>query len=186
MASVNNLKRGMAILVDNVLYLVIEFQHVKPGKGAAFVRTKLKNARTGAVIDKTFRGGESVGDAYLEEKALEYMYHDGTDYVCMDHSSYEQIHLSEEVIGKAKDFIKEGTEVRGRFYGEELISLALPNSIILEVTYTEPGLKGDTASGNAMKPATLETGANVMVPLFVNTGDKIELNTEEFTYMSRA
>ena len=186
MANVNNLKKGMALLIDNNLFLVLDFQHVKPGKGGAFVRTKLKNVRTGATVDKTFRGGETVEDAYLEEKPLEYMYHDGTDYVFMDHVTYEQVHLNEETIGRAKDFIKEGFEVRGRFYEDELITLKFPNSIVLEVTYTEPGLKGDTASGNAQKPATLETGAEISVPLFVNTGDKIEINTEEFTYMSRA
>lgn len=186
MANVNSLKRGMAILMDNTVFLVVEFQHVKPGKGGAFVRTKLRNAKTGAVIDKTFRGGETVEDAYLEEKALEYMYHDGSDYVFMDHGTYEQVHLSEEAVGQGKNFIKEGTEVRGRFYQDELITLMLPSSIILEVTYTEPGLKGDTASGNAQKPATLETGAEIMVPLFVNTGDKIEINTDSFSYLSRA
>jgi elongation factor P len=186
MANVNNLKRGMALLIDNIVYLVIEFQHVKPGKGGAFVRTKLRNAKTGAVIDRTFRGAENVEDAYLEEKPLEYMYHDGSDYVFMDHNSYEQVHLSETSVGKAKDFLKEGLEVKGRFYKEELITLIFPNSLTLEITYTEPGLKGDTASGNAMKSATLETGAEIMVPLFIDAGEKIEINTEDFSYLRRA
>ncbi|MFC1809268.1 elongation factor P [Candidatus Omnitrophota bacterium] len=185
MANVNNLKRGMALIIDGTIYLVIEFQHVKPGKGGAFVRTKLRNAKTGAVIDKTFRGGENVEDAYLEEKVLEYLYHDGDDFVFMDHSTYEQIHLSAEVMGEAQNFLTENVEVRGRFHGDELISLKLPTTLQLKVTYTEPGFKGDTASSNAQKPATVETGATVNVPLFVNEGDIIEISTEDFSYMKR-
>jgi elongation factor P len=185
MANVNNLKRGMAVLVDGVIYLVVEYQHVKPGKGGAFVRTKLRNAKTGAVIDRTFRGAETLEDAYLEEKVLEYLYKDGDHYVFMDHNTFEQIHLNAVSVGQAKDFLTENVEVRGRFHNEEIISLKLPSTLNLKVTYTEPGFKGDTASNNAQKPATLETGATINVPLFVNEGDVIEVSTEEFTYLRR-
>ncbi len=186
MSNVNNLKRGMALNIDGAVYLVVEYQHVKPGKGGAFVRTKLRNAKTGAVLERTFRGAENVDDAYLEEKVLEYLYKDGDDYVFMDHNTYEQVHLRAEVIGQTKDFLTENLEVKGRFHNDELISLKLPSTIKLKVTYTEPGFKGDTASSNAQKPATLETGAKINVPLFVNEGDVIEISTEEFTYLRRA
>ena len=186
MANVNNLKKGMALIVEGNIYLVVEFQHVKPGKGGAFVRTKLKNARTGQVVERTFRGGENVEDAFLEDKTLEFLYKDSSDFVFMDHSTYEQVHLSEDVIGEAKDFLKENVEVKGRFYEHELIQLKLPQTIQLKVTYTEPGFKGDTSSGNATKPATLETGAQIQVPLFVNEGDVIEITTEDFSYLKRA
>lgn len=186
MANVNNLKRGMALMIDGNIMLVLEFQHVKPGKGGAFVRTKLKNARTGAIIDKTFRGGENVEDVYLEEKVMEYLYRDGSSFVCMDQTTFEQVHISEDIIGEAQGFLKENTEVRGRFYNDELITLKLPSSIELKVTYTEPGHKGNTASGNALKPATVETGATVNVPLFINEGETILINTDDFSYMSRA
>lgn len=185
MANVNNLKRGLALLIDGVVYLVVEYQHVKPGKGGAFVRTKLRNAKTGAVLERTFRGAEQVEDIYLEDKVLEYLYHDGADYIFMDHSTYEQLHLSEDVLEKAKDFLKENMEVKGRFYHDDLIQLTLPTTLQLKVTYTEPGYKGDTASGNTLKPATLETGATVNVPLFVNEGDTIEITTEDFAYSKR-
>ncbi len=184
MANVNNLKRGMALIIDNVIYLVVEFQHVKPGKGGAFVRVKLKNAKTGAVLDKTFRGAENVEDAYLQDKVIEYLYKDGDNLVFMDHSTYEQINLREDVVGDAKGFLKENIEVKGRFYGDELIQLTLPTTIQLKITYTEPGFKGDTSS-STLKDATVETGANVKVPLFVNEGDVIEINTQDFSYLKR-
>ena len=186
MANVNNLKKGMALLIDNEVYLVLDFQHVKPGKGGAFVRVKLKNAKIGTIVDKRFNGGENVEDVYLEEKVLEYMYNDGNSYVFMDHGSYEQVYLSEDVVGDAKNFLKENTEVRGRFHGEEIMSLQLPTSMELKITYTEPGFKGNTASGNALKPATLETGAVVNVPMFINEGEVIIVNTETSSYIGRA
>ncbi len=185
MANVNNLKKGIALKIDNTIYLVVEFQHVKPGKGAAFVRTKLKNAKTGAVIDKTFRGGENVEDVFLEEKTLEYLYQDGEEYVFMDHNTYEQVHLASSVIGDGVKLLKENAEIKGRFHEEDLMQLTFPSSMQFKIIYTEPGAKGNTASGNAMKPAKLETGAEVNVPLFVNEGEIIEINTETFSYMKR-
>ncbi len=186
MANVNNLKRGLALIIDGEIFLVLEFQHVKPGKGAAFVRTKLKKAKTGQVIDKTFRGGESVEDAFLEDKTLEYLYKDGKDLVFMDHSTYEQVSLGEDLIGEAAGFLKENMEVKGRFHGHDLIQLTLPQTMKLKVVETEPGLKGDTASGTSLKPAKLETGATVKVPLFISEGEEIEISTEDFSYLKRA
>ncbi len=186
MASVNNLKKGIALRIDNVIYIVIDFQHVKPGKGGAFVRTKLKNAKTGAVIDKTFRGAENVEDVFLEEKALEFLYIEGDSYVFMDHTSYEQVYLLQDILGDTRGLLKENTEVRGRFHGDELIQLKFPSSVTLKITYTEPGFKGNTAGGNATKAATLETGAQINVPLFVNEGDSIEINTDDSSYIRRA
>ncbi len=186
MANVNSLKKGLALKIDGVIYIVLEYQHVKPGKGAAFVRTKLKNAKTGAIIDKTFRGGENVEDVFLEEKVLEYLYQDGDDYVFMDHNTYEQIAISKDLIGDGVKLLKENAEIKGRFYGDELIQLSFPSSMRFKVIYTEPGFKGNTASGNAMKPAKIETGAEINVPLFINDGDVIEVNTENFSYIKRA
>ncbi len=185
MANVNNLKKGLALMIDEEIYLVVEFQHVKPGKGPAFVRTKLKKAKTGQVVDKTFRGGENVEDVFLEEKTIEYLYPDGKEYVFMDHSTYEQISIDGDALGEGAGFLKENTEIRGRFHGQELIQLSFPPTIQLEVIQTEPGLKGDTASGSAMKPAKLETGATIKVPLFINENDKIDITTEDFSYLRR-
>ena len=185
MANVNNLKKGIALKIDNNIFLVVEFQHVKPGKGAAFVRTKLKNAKTGAIIDRTFRGGEKVEDIFIEEKTLEYLYADGENYVFMDHTTYDQVNLSKNSLGNGVKLLKEGAEIKGRFHDEELIQLSFPSSMQFEIISTEPGDKGNTASGNALKPAKIETGAEINVPLFVNEGDIIEINTENLSYTKR-
>ncbi|HVJ96556.1 MAG TPA: elongation factor P [Acidimicrobiia bacterium] len=183
--STNDLKNGMALALPEGLFTVVEFQHVKPGKGGAFVRTKLKNVRNGAVLDRTFRADEKVKVASIDKREMQFLYREGTDYVFMDNETYDQIHVAAESVGNAVNFLKEGDTAVLPTYDTEIIGVDLPASVELEVTDTEPGIQGDRVSG-ARKPATLETGFVVQVPLFVNVGDRLKVDTRTGEYLSRA
>ncbi len=185
MITSNEFKTGMTIELKGEIYQVIEFLHVKPGKGAAFVRSKLKNMRSGAIIDNTFKGGEKVAKAHIDKKKMQYLYNDELGYVMMDSETYEQITLPPENLGEDKKFIKENMILSILMYGNEVIGVELPNSVELEVVETEPGIKGDTASGGS-KSATLETKAVVQVPLFIEQGDIIRIDTKKGEYIERA
>lgn len=185
MISVNDFKTGLTVEVDGNIWRVLDFQHVKPGKGAAFVRSKLKNLRTGATQEKTFRAGEKVGRAQIDNNKMQYLYADGDSYVFMDNNSYEQIEIPGSQLEYELKFLKENMPVSIMMYEGETLGVELPKTVELEVTETEPGIKGDTASG-ASKSATLETGVTLQVPLFVNQGDMLVVNTEEGSYVSRA
>ncbi|WP_064091573.1 elongation factor P [Rossellomorea aquimaris] len=184
MISVNDFKTGLTIEVDNGIWRVIDFQHVKPGKGAAFVRSKLRNLRTGAIQEKTFRAGEKVGKAQIDNRKMQYLYANGDMHVFMDNENYEQIELPATSIEYELKYLKENMEVSIMMYGGETLGVELPNSVELVVTETEPGIKGDTASGGS-KPATVETGLIVNVPFFVNEGDTLVINTTDGSYVSR-
>lgn len=185
MISVNDFKTGLTIEVDNGIWQVMEFQHVKPGKGAAFVRSKLRNLRSGAVQEKTFRAGEKVAKAHIENRKMQYLYASGDSHVFMDNESYEQIELPEANIEYELKYLTENMEVHVMTFGTETLGVELPKNVTLEVTETEPGIKGDTSSGGT-KSATLETGLTVQVPFFINQGDKLIINTTEGSYVSRA
>lgn len=185
MISVNDFKTGLTIEVDGELWRVIEFLHVKPGKGSAFVRSKLKNLRTGAVQEKTFRAGEKVEQAQIDNKQMQYLYADGNNYVFMDTTTYEQLELPGDKIQNELKFMKENMLVNIMMYGSETLGVNLPNTVDLEVKETEPTIKGNTASGGS-KPATMETGLVVQVPFFINEGDVLTINTQDGTYISRA
>lgn len=185
MISVNDFKTGLTIEVDGELWRVIEFLHVKPGKGSAFVRSKLKNLRTGAVQEKTFRAGEKVEQAQIDNKQMQYLYADGNNYVFMDTTTYEQLELPGDKIKNELKFMKENMLVNIMMYGSETLGVDLPNTVDLEVKETEPTIKGNTASGGS-KPATMETGLVVQVPFFINEGDVLTINTQDGTYISRA
>ncbi|QFF99414.1 elongation factor P [Psychrobacillus glaciei] len=184
MISVNDFKTGLTIVVDGVLYRVLDFQHVKPGKGAAFVRSKLRNLRNGSVNEKTFRAGEKVEKAQIDNKKMQYLYASGDQHVFMDTESYEQIELGEKQIEHELKFLRENMEIHIIQYQGEILGIELPKTVTLEVTETEPGIKGDT-SGGGSKTATVETGLVVTVPLFINVGDKLIINTDEGSYVSR-
>ncbi len=184
MISSNDFRPGVSIELDGNVWRVIEFLHVKPGKGSAFVRTKLKNVQSGSVIDRTFRAGETVPQATLEKSAMQHTYKEGDDYVFMDMESYEEGRLNAKQIGDRVKYLKEGMAVNVIRWGEQVLEVELPNSVTLEVTQTDPGLKGDTATGGT-KPAIVETGAQVMVPLFIVTGERIKIDTRTDSYMGR-
>ena len=183
--STNDLKNGMALDLPEGLVNVVEFQHVKPGKGGAFVRTKLKNVRTGAVIDRTFRADEKVVLAMIDKREMQFLYREGADYVFMDNESYDQLHVPPASIGDAVNFLKEGDTAVLPMYKDEIVGVELPAAVELIVTDTEPGMQGDRVSG-ARKAATLETGLVVQVPLFVNIGDRVKVDTRSSDYLSRA
>jgi elongation factor P len=185
MISTNQFKNGMHIDLDGTVYRIVEFQHVKPGKGGAFVRTKLKALESGAVVDKTFRAGEKMPRVHTEVANVTYLYNDGSDVVLMDAQSFEQIQLAADSVSDELRFMKENDTVQLLLVDGKPSSLQLPASVELEVVDTEPGVKGDTVS-NVTKPATLETGAVVSVPLFVNVGERIKVDTREARYISRA
>jgi len=185
MISVNDFKTGLTIEVDGGIWRVVDFQHVKPGKGAAFVRSKLKNLRTGAVQEKTFRAGEKVAKAQIDNKKMQYLYDDGDNYVFMDMQSYEQIEMPKQQVTEEMLYVLENTELTVIMYGNEVLGIDLPNTVTLEVAETEPNIKGDTSSGGS-KPAVMETGLTVNVPFFVNQGDKLIVNTQDGSYVSRA
>lgn len=185
MISVNDFKTGLTIEVDNDVWQVLEFQHVKPGKGAAFVRSKLRNLRNGNINEKTFRGGEKVSKAHIENRKMQYLYASGDMHAFMDLETYEQIELSEKQIAYELKFLKENMEVYIMQFNAETLGVALPNNVELEVAETEPGIKGDTSSGGS-KPAVLETGLTVQVPFFINQGDVLVINTSDGKYVSRA
>jgi elongation factor P len=180
----NQLKNGMTLKLDDVLFNIVEFQHVKPGKGPAFVRTKLRRLRDGAVIDKTFRAGEKVEQAMMETNKAHYSYADGSDYVFMDTDTYEQYSLPMDTLGELAPYLKENIEVSILFHDGKALSVELPVTVDLKVDQTDPGVKGDTAQGGS-KPATLETGAVVQVPLFVEPGDTIRVDTRSGDYVTR-
>ncbi|MEC0245047.1 elongation factor P [Paenibacillus chitinolyticus] len=185
MISVNDFKTGLTIVVDNDLFSVIDFQHVKPGKGAAFVRSKLKNLRNGNVVEKTFRAGENVGRAHIENREMQYLYASGSEYTFMDTETYDQISLEEAQLKWELNFLKENMNINIMSYQGEILGINLPNSVELKVVETEPGVKGNTAQG-ATKSAKVETGLNVQVPLFINENDVLLIDTREGKYISRA
>jgi elongation factor P len=182
--STNDFKNGMTLDLDGTLFQVVEFQHVKPGKGGAFVRTKLRNVKSGAVIERTFNAGVKVGLAIVERKQMQYLYPDGEAYVFMDLDTYEQVHVPADVLGGAASYLTEGSEAQVAMHEGVPISVDLPASIVLTVTTTDPGVKGDTRTG-ALKPATLETGVVVQVPLFVEEGERIKVDTRSGDYIER-
>ncbi len=181
----NDLKNGMTLELPEGLFSVVGFQHVKPGKGGAFVRTTLRNVRTGAVVDRTFRAAEKVEQARLDKREMQYLYRDGDDFVFMDSSSYEQLHVPSSVLGDAAPYLTEGRSAVLSMHGEEIVGTELPAAVELGVTDTEPGFQGDRVSG-ARKPATLETGLVIQVPLFVNVGDRLKVDTRTGEYLTRA
>jgi len=184
MISAGDFRKGVTVEMDNSVYTIVDFQHVKPGKGAAFVRTKLKNVITGGVLEKTFSPTEKLPKAHVETKEMQYLYNDGELYYFMDSQTYEQIPLNHSQVEDAIKYVKENTNVTIKFFKGAAFSVEPPNFVELEVTHTEPGFKGDTATGGS-KPATLETGAVIQVPLFVNTGDVIRVDTRTDEYMER-
>lgn len=185
MISVNDFRTGLTIEHDGELFSVIEFQHVKPGKGAAFVRSKLRNLRNGNIVEKTFRAGENVGTAHVETRDMQYLYASGEDHHFMDNETYDQISLPADQLEWELKFMKEGMNVKIVSYEGEILGVNLPNSVELEVTETEPGVKGNTATG-ATKNATLETGHQIQVPLFISQGEVLVINTTDGKYVSRA
>lgn len=184
MISSNDFKRGMGIKIDNDLYTIVEFQHVKPGKGQAFVRTKLKNLTKGTVIDKTFRSGEKVEEVRVEKTEMQYLYAEDDSLCFMDNETFEQIHVEKDFAGNILDYIKEGDNVEISMYDEKPIGIDPPIFVNLEVTYAEPGVKGDTAT-NVTKSVELETGSKINVPIFVEQGDVIKVDTRTHEYVER-
>ena len=185
MISASEFRNGVTIEYEGDVYTILEFQHVKPGKGAAFVRTKIKNIKTGSVVEKTFRPTEKMGKAFIDRKDMQYLYTDGELFHFMDNETFEQIAVNSSDVGDALKFVKENEMVKILSYNGEIFGIEPPLFVELEITETEPGFKGDTATG-ATKPATVETGANVNVPLFVNQGDVIKIDTRTGEYLSRA
>jgi elongation factor P len=183
--STNDLKNGMCLNLPEGLVQVQDFQHVKPGKGGAFVRTTLKNVRTGGNIDKTFRAGEKVEQAKIDRSEYQYLYNDGSNYVFMDQATYDQIEVPPTALGDATNYLIEQATAQLMMYGDEIVGVELPPSVELTVAETEPGLQGDRSTGGT-KPATLETGYVVQVPLFINTGEKLKIDTRTGQYQSRA
>ncbi len=184
MADTSDFRNGLIIKFKNDLYTIVEFQHVKPGKGGAFVRSTLKNLKTGKVLDNTFRAGEGVEVVRVERRKYQYLYREGDFLVCMDNDTFEQINIPIEFFGDGVDFLKESEEVDILFNGEEIINVEIPIFVNLKVVETEPGFRGDTATG-ATKPAKLETGATVNVPLFINEGDFLKIDTRVAGYVER-
>ncbi len=182
--SINEIKNGLTILVDADVYMIIDFQHVKPGKGAAFVRTKLRNLKNNNVLEKTFRGDEKIEEAFIEERKLQYQYSSGEMCYFMDQDNYEEISISEEIMRDRLKFLKDNLEVTVYYYKEQILYVNLPNFIEFKIIHTEPGIKGDTAKSGT-KPATIETGAIIQVPLFINTGDFIKVDSRSGSYVER-
>jgi elongation factor P len=183
--STNDLRNGMTLNLPEGLFNVIEFQHVKPGKGGAFVRTKLKNQRTGAVIERTYRADEKLEQAIIDKREMQFLYRDGTEYVFMDTRTYDQLQVESGLLGDAVNYLKEGDDAVLEFFGDEIVGVELPAAVELTIAETEPGLQGDRVSG-ARKPATLETGLVIQVPLFVNPGEKVRVDTRTGEYLTRA
>ena len=184
MATTNDLKNGMVLNIDNQLWSVVEFQHVKPGKGPAFVRTKLKAVVSGKTVDKTFNAGTKVETATVDRRTMQYLYHDGSNYVFMDTGTYEQTEVSDDAIGDAKNFLLENNEAIVATNDGRVLFVELPASVEMTITFTEPGLAGDSATGRT-KPATLETGHEIQVPLFINQGEKVKVDTRDSSYLGR-
>ncbi len=184
MHSTTDFKRGLKIEIDGTPFEIIDFQHFKPGKGGAMIRTKLRNLLNGRVVDNTFRSGEKVGKPDMEHREMQFLYVEGDELVFMDQVTYEQLQIKKESTSGKSDFLKEAQICKVLLYNGEALDIEIPNSMVLEVTETEPGAKGDTVS-NVTKAATLETGVKVQVPLFVNVGDKVKVNTENREYLGR-
>ena len=184
MISSNDFRTGVTVELDGSVWRVVEFLHVKPGKGSAFVRTKLKNVQTGNTVEKTFRAGETVPQANLEKRTMQHTYKDGEEFVFMDMETYEETRINAEGLGDRTNFLKEEMEVNVIFWDDKVLEIELPTSVVLEITDTDPGVKGDTATGGT-KPATVETGAQVMVPLFISIGEKIKVDTRDGSYLGR-
>lgn len=184
MATSNDLKNGLVLNIEGQLWTVIEFQHVKPGKGPAFVRSKLKNVLTGKVVDKTFNAGVKVETANVDKREMQYLYNDGSGFVFMDLTNYDQISIPAETMGDATDYLLENQNATVAIYEENPIYVELPASVTLEITFTEPGLQGDRSSGGT-KPATVETGKQIQVPLFVEQGTKVKVDTRTGEYLGR-
>lgn len=181
----NDLKNGMTLDLTEGLFQIVEFQHVKPGKGGAFVRTTLKNVRSGAVVDRTFRAAEKVERATIDKREMQFLYREGENYVFMDNETYEQLPVGPSALGDATSYIVEGSTVTLLMYSDEIVGTDLPAAVELGIAETEPGVQGDRVSG-ARKPATLETGLTVQVPLFVNPGDRVRVDTRSGEYITRA
>lgn len=185
MISTNDMRPGQTLELDGTLFTIVQYQHVKPGKGQAFVKTKLKNVKSGSVVDKTFRADEKVNLAVLDKREMQYLYQDQAGLVFMDNQTYEQLHVPPDMLGDAVQFLKDGTLCQVPVYEGTPVGIDLPVTMELEITETEPGLKGDRVSG-ALKPATLETGATVQVPLFLEKGERVKIDTRSGEYISRA
>jgi elongation factor P len=184
MASTNDLKNGMVLNLDGQLWSVVEFQHVKPGKGPAFVRTKLKAVLSGKVVDKTFNAGTRVDTANVDKRTMQYLYKDGSEFVFMDTDTYDQINVGADTVGTAADYMLENQNAIVATHDGVPLYVELPASVVLEITHTEPGLQGDRSTGGT-KPATLETGAQIAVPLFLETGTKVKVDTRDGSYLGR-
>ena len=184
MATTNDLKNGMVLNIDGQLWTVVEFQHVKPGKGPAFVRTKLKNVMSSKTIDKTFNAGVKVETSNVDKRTMQYLYNDGTSFVFMDPDTYDQVEVGPDVVGDAASYMLENQDVLVARHEGTPLFVELPASVVLEVTYTEPGLQGDRSTGGT-KPATLETGASIQVPLFLEAGTKVKVDTRDGSYLGR-
>ena len=184
MASTNDLKNGMVLNIDGQLWSVVEFQHVKPGKGPAFVRTKLKAVLSGKVVDKTFNAGTKVDTANVDKRTMQYLYKDGSEFVFMYTDTYDQIHVQSDTVGSAADYMLENQNAIVATHDGTPLYVELPASVVLEVTHTDPGLQGDRSTGGT-KPATLETGAQIAVPLFLETGTKVKVDTRDGSYLGR-
>ena len=185
MISSNDFRPGVTIEIDGMVWQIVEFQHVKPGKGAAFVRAKMKNLQTGSVVERTFNSGEKVPNEQVDRKPMQYLYETDGSYYFMDSETYDQIMLTKEQLGDALNFITENMEITVLFFNETVIGVDIPNSVELKVVETEPGIRGDTATGG-VKPAKLETGYVVKVPLFINEGDVLKIDTRSGAYLERA
>lgn len=181
----NDLKNGMTLELDDGLFQIVDFQHVKPGKGHAFVRTSLRNVRAGGTVERTFRAGEKVERATIDKRDFNFVYKDGDDYVFMDNETYDQINVAPETLGDAGNYIVDGSSVVLEMFGTEIVGTDLPAAVELTIEFTEPGLQGDRSSGGT-KPATLETGLVVQVPLFIDQGEKVKIDTRSGEYLSRA
>ena len=184
MATTNDLKNGLVLNIDNQLWSVVEFQHVKPGKGPAFVRTKLKAVLSGKVVDRTFNAGTKVETASVDKRDMQYLYKDGDDYVFMDSSTYEQLHVPAATVGDSANFMLENQDTVVALHDGSPLYVELPTSVVLQITYTEPGLQGDRSTGGT-KPATLETGYEIAVPLFIDNGTKVKVDTRTGDYLGR-
>ena len=182
--SINEVKNGLTILVDDQAWVVIDAQHIKPGKGSPFVRAKIRNIKTDNVLERTFRGDEKIDEAYIEERKLQYQYHSGSVYNFMDQETYEEITISDQQVGEKSKFLKDNLELTALFFRNECLAVNLPNFIEFEIKSTEPGIKGDTAKSGT-KPAQVDTGATIYVPLFVNEGDWVKIDTRTGSYVER-
>lgn len=182
--SINEIESGIGLLINGDIYVVLDYNHVKPGKGSAFVRVRVRNIKTGQVLERTFRSAEALEDIPLEEKKMQYLYSTGDAYHFMDHSSYEEQVIPKEILGDAVQFLQDHAEITALCYGNKILKAALPNFIVAEITHTEPGFRGDSTKSGT-KSAAIETGAAVQVPLFINAGDRVKIDTRTGVYVER-